>query len=110
MTKIHKYQSPIATTSLIDAKNKIINKTSLPIMITREKKQIIIHYFSTELEKLDIVPTIISTNGLSNDNINKIINEMNSLDELEKEYGICCFCGNECNICSQSCGRCVRNG
>jgi hypothetical protein len=22
--------------------------------------------------------------------------------------GICCFCGNECNPCSQSCGRCAR--
>lgn len=25
------------------------------------------------------------------------------------KLGICCFCGNECNQCSQSCGRCARD-
>lgn len=24
------------------------------------------------------------------------------------DIGICCFCGDECNPCSQSCGRCSR--
>lgn len=27
---------------------------------------------------------------------------------LKQEEGICCFCGFECNIMSQSCGRCAR--
>ncbi len=24
------------------------------------------------------------------------------------EYGICCFCNNLCNVCSQCCGSCIR--
>lgn len=28
----------------------------------------------------------------------------------ENEIGICCFCGYECNILSQSCGSCFRSG
>ena len=28
---------------------------------------------------------------------------------LNDEYGLCCFCGNRCNPCSQSCGRCARS-
>ena len=27
----------------------------------------------------------------------------------DAEVGKCCFCGDECNVCSQACGRCVRN-
>lgn len=26
-----------------------------------------------------------------------------------EEYGTCCFCGEQCNASSQSCGRCIRN-
>ena len=26
------------------------------------------------------------------------------------EYGVCCFCAQPCNICSQACGRCMRTG
>jgi len=29
---------------------------------------------------------------------------------LENEYGKCCFCNQQCNILSQSCGRCARIG
>ena len=29
--------------------------------------------------------------------------------EMEEEYGDCCFCGDVCNICSQSCGRCEQS-
>lgn len=32
-----------------------------------------------------------------------------SQDTFEMDIGICCFCGNECNPCSQSCGRCARS-
>lgn len=24
------------------------------------------------------------------------------------EFNICCYCGDECNPCSQACGRCMR--
>ena len=27
---------------------------------------------------------------------------------FEEDYGICCFCNDKCNPCSQSCGRCSR--
>lgn len=30
-------------------------------------------------------------------------------EETEEEVGICCFCGDYCNPCSQSCGSCARN-
>jgi len=29
-------------------------------------------------------------------------------DEVE-EHGTCCFCGEYCNPCAQSCGACIRN-
>ncbi len=25
------------------------------------------------------------------------------------QYGICCFCKDDCNIFSQSCGKCIRD-
>lgn len=31
--------------------------------------------------------------------------QMIKLSELNS---LCCFCGNECNPCSQSCGKCAR--
>ncbi len=33
------------------------------------------------------------------------------LDMLQNnlEIGLCCFCGEECNPCSQSCGTCARS-
>lgn len=36
--------------------------------------------------------------------------EINTVDDInhEPEYSICCFCGEHCNPCSQSCGRCAR--
>ena len=30
-------------------------------------------------------------------------------DIYEMDIGTCCFCGDECNPCSQSCGRCARS-
>ena len=30
-------------------------------------------------------------------------------ENLEEETGTCCFCGDECNILSQSCGSCARS-
>lgn len=27
----------------------------------------------------------------------------------EINYGVCCFCKDQCNPCSQACGRCTRN-
>ncbi len=30
------------------------------------------------------------------------------MDEYLEEMGTCCFCGDYCNPCSQSCGSCVR--
>ena len=33
-----------------------------------------------------------------------------SFQSCEPEYNSCCFCGSACNIASQACGRCVRNG
>ena len=30
-------------------------------------------------------------------------------DTSEIDIGTCCFCGNECNPCSQSCGSCARS-
>lgn len=32
-----------------------------------------------------------------------------SISESEEEYGSCCYCGDDCNICSQACGRCARS-
>ena len=32
-----------------------------------------------------------------------------NVNDEECEYGICCFCQNYCNPCSQACGRCMRN-
>jgi len=30
-------------------------------------------------------------------------------NEIENfQEGLCCFCGEECNPCSQACGRCAR--
>jgi hypothetical protein len=40
-----------------------------------------------------------------------IINNVNLVDnktDTTDEYGTCCFCGDYCNPCSQSCGRCAR--
>ena len=34
-------------------------------------------------------------------------NEIES--ELIEELGTCCFCGEYCNPCAQSCGACIRN-
>lgn len=31
-------------------------------------------------------------------------------DDWEIEVGTCCFCGGDCNPCSQACGPCIRNG
>lgn len=36
--------------------------------------------------------------------------EMDKTPMEEDEYGICCFCGEHCNPCSQACGYCVRKG
>ena len=33
----------------------------------------------------------------------------NQVFEDLAEYGICCFCNDYCNPCSQACGRCMRN-
>ncbi len=38
-----------------------------------------------------------------------IVQNDNMDTTLDDEYGHCCFCGTECNIASQSCGKCVRN-
>lgn len=34
--------------------------------------------------------------------------DSNEYDIFLQQEGICCFCGFECNIMSQSCGRCAR--
>lgn len=34
--------------------------------------------------------------------------EITESRESSPEYGECCFCGEPCNPCSQSCGRCAR--
>ena len=31
------------------------------------------------------------------------------MDKFSHEIGNCCFCGEECNPCSQCCGRCARS-
>ncbi|MEM0354035.1 MAG: hypothetical protein QXW79_00500 [Thermoplasmata archaeon] len=31
-------------------------------------------------------------------------------EQINNGYGTCCFCREDCNICSQACGRCARNG
>ena len=34
--------------------------------------------------------------------------KLSESSESEEARGTCCFCGGECNPCSQSCGRCAR--
>jgi len=55
-----------------------------------------------------------SVNGLSYCSIH---NQMESIDshsqkdnyeDFMSEFGKCCFCGDDCNPLSQSCGRCAR--
>ena len=54
-------------------------------------------------------------NNNNNDNPNTDAN-VDTDDELlvkkfiDLDYGICCFCSNECNPCSQTCGHCARSG
>ena len=36
-------------------------------------------------------------------------NEANEVNEDKATESKCCFCGEACNPCSQSCGRCMRN-
>lgn len=43
-----------------------------------------------------------------NDNNRKKIKTSYYDDNYIQEEGICCFCGNECDIMSQSCGSCAR--
>jgi len=58
--------------------------------------------------------TVSINNEIMYEPINKtkniIVVENESLSESEDEWkvGKCCFCLNECNPCSQSCGKCAR--
>lgn len=48
---------------------------------------------------------------MSTYNDSKLIIEEDDKDnnsKLEIDYGKCCFCNEECNIHSQSCGKCAR--
>lgn len=42
-------------------------------------------------------------NALPESNYCRIHNKIS-----DNEVGKCCFCGCDCNICSQSCGKCAR--
>ena len=52
-----------------------------------------------------------NVNSLDENNDSNDSSDSNeSYDPNWDDFGIgqCCFCGNECNPCSQSCGRCSR--
>lgn len=38
------------------------------------------------------------------------MNNAGVTNDMNNTYGVCCFCGDYCNACSQACGRCMRNG
>lgn len=46
-------------------------------------------------------------NTENGENFNKNM-ELHLDDEFKQIEGICCFCGYECNVLSQSCGKCAR--
>lgn len=61
-------------------------------------------------------PTANSTQELFDYCLDNIDYEENSQEHQEhpfdrwKGVGYCCFCNDECNPSSQSCGGCIRNG
>jgi hypothetical protein len=40
---------------------------------------------------------------------NAVDNTIKNAESLETVYGVCCFCGDDCNFHSQCCGRCARS-
>jgi Barwin family. len=79
-------------------KNININTYDQPIMVIIRDQKKIIHFYDNNLEKIDSEPIIVD----SNSDTNQVMKQVN-------DYGICCFCGEPCNPCSQSCGHCLRS-
>ena len=64
------------------------------------------HYLHHTMANDKLIRKIIDlTDNLENDDV-IVINPTNESDEI---FGICCYCGENCNPCSQSCGHCMRS-
>ena len=62
---------------------------------------------STDNDYIECNSTQKRKNNIIDDDYNK--KKKINTDEYDKYIeGICCFCGNECNEMSQSCGKCAR--
>lgn len=86
-----------------------MSKNRCQYQIIDSKRKCKNHIYSDHYCKVhyDIINKQQHDQSISTIEIDTVNDETNDINN-ESEYGTCCFCGEYCNPCSQSCGRCAR--